>query len=121
MIEKLNRIAQSIRFLYLPSIFIGLVSLASVIIIILSSGSHDGNRFLIPSIVGFLWSVSAYSFIGAFCSIPEGVSKELGFFKRLKHRIHRVWYWLIGVLFLCTNIVLILFTIKIIRVWLKDF
>ena len=61
MIDKLQRIAKAIQILRLPTIAIGLISLASIVMIIFTSKHHEGDRFLIPSFVGLFWAMSTLS------------------------------------------------------------
>jgi hypothetical protein len=77
MIDKLQGIAQAIQILRLPSIAVGLISLASMVGIIFISKSHESDRFLIPSIAGLLWAISTYSFIVIFRSVPKKANKSL--------------------------------------------
>lgn len=121
MIDTLQKIAQTIKFLRLPSIAAGLLSLASIVVIIFTSESHEGDRFLIPSIVGLLWSMSTYSFIVTFQSVPEKASKTIKFFNRLKRNIHRGWYWFIGIVFLGTTLTVILATYRVVSIWMRDY
>lgn len=120
IIEKLQRIAQTIQILRLPAIAVGLISLASIVVIIITSGSHEGDRFLIPSFVGLLWAMSTYSFIVVFRSVPEKASKTLGLFSKLKRDINRGLHWLIGVVFIGTTVFALIVTYKLISIWMKD-
>ncbi len=121
MIDKFQRIAQIIKFLRLPSIAVGIFSLASIFVIIFTSKSHEGDRFLIPSIVGLLWAMSTYSFIVNFHSVPEKPSKTMKFFSRLKRNINRGWYWFIGIAFLTTTMCVIIATYRVVSIWIRDY
>ena len=121
MINKLQRIAQAIQILRLPSISVGLISLASIVVIIFISESHEGDRFIIPSLVGLLWAMSTYSFIVTFRSVPEKASKKMRFFRKLKHNINRGWYWFISVVFLGATVAVILVTYRMVSIWLRDY
>ena len=121
MINKLQRIAQAIQMLRLPSISVGLISLASMVVIIFISESTEGDRFIIPCFVGLLWAMSTYSFIVTFRSVPEKASKTLRFFSKLKHNIYRGWYWFISVVFLGTTVAVILLTYRMVSIWLRDY
>ena len=121
MINKLQRIAQAIQMLRLPSISVGLISLASMVVIIFISESHGGDRFIIPSFVGLLWALSTYSFIVTFRAVPEKAIETLGFFSKLKHNIYRGWYWFISVVFLGSTVAVILLTYRMVSIWLRDY
>jgi hypothetical protein len=121
MIDKLQGIAQAIQILRLPSIAVGLISLASMVVIMFISKSPESDRFLIPSIVGLLWAISTYSFIVTFRSVPEKANKSLKFFSKLKRNINRGWYLFIGVVFFCTTIVVMFVTYRLVSIWLRDY
>ena len=121
MIDKLQRTAQAIQFLRLPSIVAGIVCLASIVMIVLISRSHDGDRYLMPSFVGFIWAATTYSFIATFRTIPEEAHDSLGFIGKIKQKFARGWHWLISFVFLGTTITAFIMTVRLISVWLKDY
>jgi len=121
MIDKLQGFAQTIQILRLPSIAVGLISLASMVVIMFISKSPESDRFLIPSIVGLLWAISTYSFIVTFRSVPEKSNISLKFFSKLKRNINRGWYWFIGIVFLGTTVAVMFATYRLVSIWLRDY
>jgi len=121
MIDKLQGFAQTIQILRLPSIAVGLISLASMVAIMFISKSPESDRFLIPSIVGLLWAISTYSFIVTFRSVPEKSNISLKFFSKLKRNINRGWYWFIGIVFLGTTVAVMFVTYRLVSIWLRDY
>jgi Mn2+/Fe2+ NRAMP family transporter len=121
MIDKLQGFAQTIQILRLPSIAVGLISLASMVVIMFISKSPESDRFLIPSIVGLLWAISTYSFIVTFRSVPEKSNISLKFFSKLKRNINRGWYWFIGIVFLGTTVAVMFVTYRLVSIWLRDY
>ena len=121
MIDKLQGIAKAIKILRLPSIAVGLISLASMVVIIFISKSHESDRFLIPSIVVLLWAISTYAFIVTFRSVPKKGNKTLKFFSKLKRNINRGWYWFIGVVFLGTTVAVMFVTFRMVSIWLESY
>lgn len=121
MIDKLQGIAKAIQILRLPSIAVGLISLASMVAIIFISKSHESDRFLIPSIVVLLWAISTYTFIVTFHSVPKKVNKSMKFFSKLKRNINRSWYWFIGVVFVGTTIAVMVLTFRMVSIWLGSY
>jgi len=121
MIDKLQRISQTIHFLRLPAIAVGLFCLATIVVIILNTNSTDGDRFLIPSFVGVLWAMSTYTFIVTFRSVPEKADNSLSMFGKLKRHLHRGWYWVLSTVFLSTTVAAIYFTNSMISIWLRDY
>ncbi len=121
MIDKLQRISQAIQHLRLPAIAVGLFCLVTMVVIILNSNSHNGDRFLIPSFVGVVWAMSTYTFIVTFRSVPEKDDNNLSFFGRLKRHLHRGWYWVISMVFLGTTLAAIFLTNSMISIWLRNY
>ena len=121
MIEKFQRMAQAIQILLLPSVVFGSTCLVAMVLIVLSGSTDDGNRFLLPIFVGFIWAATTYSFIATFHAVPEKADKSLGFVPRLKRRLSRGWYWFIGVVFLFTTIAALATTGRLMSIWLKDY
>jgi uncharacterized membrane protein YkvI len=121
MIDKLQKISQTIQFLRLPAIAAGLFCLATTVVIILGSNSTAEDRFLIPSIVGVLWAMSTYTFIVTFRSVPEKASSNLSVFGKLRCHLHRGWYWVLSMAFLGTTVAAIYVTNSMISIWLRDF
>lgn len=120
MIDKFQGIARLIRFLQLPSIAAGLICLFSILFILITSGSREGDRYLIPCILGLLWAMSLYSFIATFDSIPRKEKQTLKVLGKLKHKITRGWYWFIGLLFLGSTAGAVFLTYRMLSVWLKE-
>ncbi len=118
LIDTLRKIAVRIQFLRLPFLLLSLVCLIALVYIVLTSTTHAGDRFLIPSIVGLLWSLSGYAFVLNFRSVPESDRERIGVFKRLTYRLHRFWYWLLALLFFATSLALFFISFRMLRLWL---
>lgn len=121
MIDKLQGIAKSIQLLRQPSVVVGLISLASLVVIIFIMAPHQGDRFIIPCFVGLLWAMSTYAFIVTFRSVPERPGRASGVLTRLTLKIKRCWYWFISVVFLCTSVVVIGLTYRMVSIWLREY
>jgi len=120
MIDKFQRIAQAIQILRLPLIVVGVICLASMVIIVLSPSSAAANQFLMLSFVGLVWAATTFSFIATFHTIPEKADKSLKFISRLKRRLSRGWYWFISLVFLGTTTTALILTGRLMSIWLKD-
>ena len=121
MIDKLQRVAGRLQFLRLPAMVLGLVSLAAMITIIVSSKSHEDDYYLMPSVVGLLWSMASYSFLVNFCSVPEKSDSSWKLVARLKRSAVRAGYWLLTVLFFLTTLGALFVSYRLIAIWLRDF
>ena len=120
MIDKFQRLAQTIQVLQLPSIVVGSICLASMVVIVLNPYSDTGNRFLMLGFVGLVWAATTFSFIATFRTIPEKADKSLKFIGRFKRRLSRGWYWVISLVFLGTTIAALILTGRLMSIWLKD-
>jgi hypothetical protein len=121
MLDKFQRIAQTIQILLLPSAIVGSICLASVAIILFGARSGEFERFLRPCLIGFVWAAIVYSFIATFCTIPEKADKTQKFVGRLKRRISRGWYWLIALVFTATVVAALIFTGRLMSIWLQSY
>jgi len=121
MIDKLKKIADTVQFLRLPSVALGLMSLIAITTIIFGSNSKEGDFFAIPSVVGLVWSMTTYSFLVCFRTVPEKSDQSWSFIKRMKRRILRVGYWIMGVLFIVSTIGAIFVSFRMINIWVRDY
>jgi len=121
MIDRLKRIALVIQVLRLPSLGVGLISLASLVAIVLIFAAGQGDLFIIPCVVGSLWGLSTYTFIVTFRAVPDKPNAPFKFFSNLKHTITRAWYGLVGVFFLGATAAMLVVTIRMVLIWLRDY
>lgn len=121
MIDYFKRVAQAIQMLRLPSLWVGLISLASLVVMVLFGPSDKGSLLIIPCIVGWLWGMSAYAFIVTFRAVPEKPTAPLKFFGKLKHAMTRTWYGLISVIVLGATLAMIVITVRMISIWFRDY
>lgn len=121
MIDKFQRIAQSMRILLLPSILVGSICFGSMAIILMGARLEEFERFLAPSLVGFVWAATTYSFVVTFCIIPEKAEKSQRLIVKLKRSISRGWYWVIAIVFLGTTTAALILTGRLMSIWLKGY
>ena len=121
MLEKLQRIAQALQLLRWPAILVGWLSLASVVAIVVTSRSHEGDFLLIPSILGLVWAMSTHAFLTTFRSVPEKAHKAQSFFSRLKRGLWRSLYWLMCGVFFGASAAILLMTYRLFSFWLGSY
>ena len=121
MIDQLGRIAQTLQFLRIPTIVVGIASLIVLTVVIFTSQTHEDDIYLIPSIVGLLWAVTTYSFLTGFNSVPHKAEHSWKFFRRVKRNLIRTWYWLLAITFLGTSILAMFVTFRIASIWVGDY
>ena len=76
MIDRLQAVATRLRPLRWVATGTGLFCLGAAAFIILRPPSYEGDRYLIPSLVGLLWSVSAYHFLLLFPAVPAKATAQ---------------------------------------------
>ena len=120
MIDRLRRTAQAGDKLKKPLLLISFCCVGVSIFIVAISTSHEGDRFLFPTILGFLWFLSGYAFIETFQRVPNNARHIKGLFKWLKLKLARLLYWLIGFVFLGTTLAIVILSVRILSVWLRE-
>lgn len=99
----------------------GFVCAAIIVVLLLASDSHQGDRFLMPSFVGLLWAISLFTFIEAFSAVPSRVDADLTLFGRFGRRMKRGWYWVLMVVFLGATAVALVLTSRLVSIWLSEY
>ena len=121
MIDKFKKIADAVQFLRLPSVALGLFCVIAITTIIFGSRSQEGDYFAIPGFVGMVWSLNTYSFLVYFRTVPVKSDQSWNFIRRMKRKILRAGYLIMGVFFIVTTIGAIFVSSRMIYIWSLDF
>jgi hypothetical protein len=121
VLECLNRIARWL--LPLRMLFLGLAMFGFLILIVSLFAEEGGQQglYAMPALTLFLWALSVFVFILNFAIIPQRYEGESGMIRRGLQRLHRAWYWLVGLFFLSTTLVLLTVTTRLVIIWFRDF
>lgn len=119
MIEKLNKLAVSISPLKWPALIISMALLVIAVIIMIISNPRDEDTLLIPALVGFLWFFCIYVLISNFQEIPRKAMPEDSLFTRIKIRLYRFWFLVLGLLFTLTTGLALFISYRMIMDWLN--
>lgn len=113
MLEKLQKVALIIRPLSVPAL-IG-VPVFSVLFVmnIFEVQPVSNPDYLIPIVIGLLWSIFLYSFVGSFQEIPEPPQPNHKFFSRVKARFARVLYWLLALITVFTSVGVVVISVRL--------
>ena len=76
----------------------------------------ETDEWMVPAVVGMLWSLVLYSLSFLFLYIPPGPDPGSSWWSRLSARVHRAGYWLLAILFAALSLALLLLTWQLIRV-----
>lgn len=118
MIERFQVIAIFLsRFKPLILLF-GALSLLAFLFSLFEASWLNGDRLLIPSILGFCWSVTLFSIVEIFGSIPARPGAKAGLRVRMSVGIKRSAFWLLAVLMLGLSTALLVLSYQLLRTWL---
>ncbi len=120
MLERLQKFALFLRPVQ-PLAVTGLILFAAIFAWNTIAPVESGDQFVIPSIVGFLWALSAYSFIASFQYVPVKANSQASFLAKLKAAFRRAPYWALAVLALTSSVAVLILSIRLFSVWLNDF
>jgi len=120
MLDRLNRLARLLRPLQGVLLMLTAVTLIAMVLLLLNGDSQGDDRYLIPTLIAFLWFLSSYTLITNFQVLPARPSEQQGLLNRTRRHLLRGWYRLIGLLFILSNLALIGLSWRLLAVWLKD-
>jgi len=120
MLDALRKLALFIRPLRYAAAVAGLLCLLALAVILLGApASGEQNRYLVPALVGFIWSLSAYGFIDTFQHVPDKADpRRHGLVARGKLSLYRAWFWVLTVLFGVSTLAALFLTLKLGAFWL---
>ena len=81
----------------------------------------DKDVFIIPSIVGLLWSLVCSVLLSVFPYVPPKADKQQRFLTRLKIRLARGGYHIGSLMFCLLSASVVWLTLRLINVWRADF
>ncbi len=120
MLEKLSAIAIKLVWA-LPLVrFLLVASLCLFFLAVFELTGIESKVYLIPSVLGLLWSVLLLCLLITFPEIPKKLSKESKFIAKTKNRIKLGIYYFLALLFIILSIVITILSFRIIQVWLAD-
>ena len=121
MIRGLGRFAKNIYFLK-PYLYLASFAFLALLAYFLLSGEADENDvYLIPCLLGFLWTLLLSSMLSIFPHFPDKTNTADKFLTRMKHRFKRGFYFLLVLLFFGVSAGVIFMTVKMMTIWWADY
>ncbi|MBO9489904.1 hypothetical protein J7384_05970 [Endozoicomonas sp. G2_1] len=117
MLNALHKLALLLAPLRKAWLVLAISSLASLAFILVSGFNANSEGYLLPLLALSLWSLLAYIIASTFVQLPETVNNKQGFFTRLKLKLQRLFYWLLGILFIGLTATTLLFTLRLLNIW----
>ena len=121
MIDRLRSVAQSAKGLAAPSLAIALLCFAYATYIAFTSTSVEDDKYLFPSILGFIWMLSFYAFVETFKYVPQRSDTTQGLLARAKRKLSRFWYWVIGLIFIGSSAAVAVLTVRVLVIWFRNY
>lgn len=121
MIDHLR--AFSKKVVWLKPVFFITTAVAFIVFgyVVLIEQGADKDVYIIPSIVGVLWSLVCSLLLSVFPYVPPKPDKQKRFFVRLKIRLARGGYHIGSLIFCLLSASVIWLTLRLLNVWRADF
>ncbi len=94
--------------------------LATAISVALLPPSWEADFLLIPSVVGFIWALSAYIFLTGFQNVPRRATREDRLLVRVKLTLRRMAYRVMAVVLLALTAVLLFLSLRMAGIWMSE-
>lgn len=121
MIDHLSVFSRKV--IWLKPLFF-LTTLAAIIVfvyVVLIENGAGKEVYVIPCVVGLLWSLLCLLLLSAFPHVPPKPEMRQFFYKRLKIRLVRGFYYIVSLIFVVLSASALLLTFRLLNVWRADF
>jgi len=89
--------------------------------VVLVEKGADKDVYIIPSIVGMLWSLVCSLLLSVFPFVPSKPDKQQHFLERLKIRLTRGGYHIGALIFCVLSASVVWLTVRLLSIWYADF
>ncbi|MBV1879138.1 MAG: hypothetical protein KUG79_15965 [Pseudomonadales bacterium] len=117
MIEMLGAISTKLRWAKVLVCLLGVCFFGLFVSSIFNVPATNSDEYLLPSVVGVIWSALFFLLIATFSNIPSKPLKQDKFFVKLKVRIKRSGYHVLGVIFVVLTIAVLMLSFKMFGIW----
>ena len=121
MIDHLSVLSRKVVWLK-PLFF--LTTVAAFIVfgyVVLIGKSADKEVYIIPCVIGVLWSLVCLLLLSAFPHVPPKPDMQMRFCNRLKIRLVRCGYYIFSLVFVVLSASAFLLSFRLLNVWRADF
>lgn len=117
MLERLQVVAGFLAYFRYLFVVLGLFFLALFLLSLFETRWLVGDGMLIPSIIGFCWVTTLYSFATLFANVPAKPVAPVGIRVRFSIWLRRSGLWLIAVLMLSLSLAVLVLSFELLRTW----
>lgn len=121
MIERLQKFATQFYWLKPLLLVLAALSLATALIILLSSSAMSDDVLLIPAIVLFSWCCVTYSVLNLFIAVPPKANKDTPLLSRIGRFIIRNFYYFLALCTVLLSFALLLVSYQLVSAWLRAY
>ena len=121
MLKTLSAISLKLYWLKPFVALFGLICVGVFVLSLLNFGYFKSEILLIPSLLGGLWSALYFILLIAFTSLPPKPGSEVKFFAKIKMRLLRGIYYLLGTTFIVLTLAVIVISFKLSGVWRAEY
>ena len=113
-LERLQKIARFLNPLKWLSLFGFAIFVITFIFSIIGTGL---DRYVIPSVIGGMWTMLGFAFITGFQVIPDHAPPDGSITERMTAQMARAAYWLLAVLTGAASLGALLLTFRLLVIW----
>jgi hypothetical protein len=121
VLETLSAISTRLHWSKPIAMLLGFVFVSLFVLSILNVRGFDSAALLIPSLLGALWSAIYFILLTIFPSVPSSPGKEVNLFTRIKIRLQRGMYYLLGITLVVLTIAIFFLSFKLLGIWRAEF
>ncbi|ENQ8700535.1 TPA: hypothetical protein P0E23_000242 [Vibrio harveyi] len=118
MLDKLKSLSIKTRPILPLFVLVAFGGFAVFVATLLQLSNMVKESYLIPSGVAALWALAAWVMISSFQHVPE-LTPSLSFFKRMKARMVRLFFYLIALGFIGLSGFILFVTLRMLSVWFR--
>ncbi len=118
MLDKLKSLSIKTRPILPLFMLVAFAGFTVFITTLLQLSNMVNESYLIPSGVTALWALSAWVMISSFQHVPD-LTPSLGFFKRMKARLVRLFFYLVTLGFIGLSGFILFVTLRMLSVWFR--
>lgn len=118
MLDYLNSISYKIAWTKPISLLMGFLFIILFFLSIFDVDNFQNDTFLIPSILGLLWSAVLFNFITIFNQLPSTPTRDIKFLKRLKIQLLRFMLYILRLIFIVLTVIVAWLSLRLFGVWL---
>jgi hypothetical protein len=117
MIETLGFVSRVLQWAKPLIVVVGIASFALFVCTIFKLAGFETDTYLMPSVVGTLWSTLFFFLTATFHRVPDKPLANVKWFSRVKIRCKRGFFYVLALLFLVLTLAAIRMSFSMLGIW----